>query len=501
MRLIKGFTLLPVVIISACLFSVNIYSSDSNLKLDVKEHVLQNGLKVLILEKHDVPTVSLRIIYKVGSVNERTGITGVSHLFEHMMFKGTRIFGTRDYEAENPLLEKEDELIETLKYLKENNGTKEIKEKIEKTEKELAVVRKRLKELAITGEIWSIYPQHGATGLNASTSKDTTTYYCDLPANKLELWSFIESDRMKNRVLREFYSERDVVMEERRLRTENDPSGLMMEQLNAVSFTAHPYKWPIVGWMSDIKNLTREETSEYFGKYYGPNNAVIVIVGDVDTKKTIKLIERYFGDTHGQPLPPPVETTEPPQAGERRIFVEYDANPELVVAYHIPAVGDTDQYVLDVIEALLSRGRTSRLYKGLIDEKRIAVSADAYSGASKYPGSFMLFATPRHPHSVEEVETALYEEIERLKSTPVSDWELQKIKNQIEADFIRSMESASGLASIIAHYESIYKWQYINSYVDKTLAVTKDDIIRTAKKYFTRTNRTVAILVKKEKAL
>ena len=491
------FVLVNIALLSVLSMKVN--ATDNVLQLDVKEHVLQNGLKLLILEKHDVPVVSLRIIYKVGSVNEHTGITGVSHLFEHMMFKGTKIFGTKNYEKEKPLLEREDDLIEKLIPLRKNKDKKGVKEEIEKIQNELIAVRDELKRLSISGEIWSIYPQYGAIGLNASTSKDTTTYYCNLPANKLELWAFIEADRMKNRVLREFYSERDVVMEERRLRNENSPSGLMWEQLAATAFTAHPYKWPIIGWMSDIENVTRKETSEYFKKYYGPNNAVIIIVGDVNTENTIKLIEKYFGDIASQPDPPKVKTIEPKQKGEKRVYVEYDANPQLAVAYHIPAIGHPDQYVLDVIESLITRGRTSRLYKGLIDEKRIAVSANAYSGPSKYPGVFLIFLKPRHPHTVNDIENVLYEEIERLKSEPVSDWELQKIKNQIEADFIRSMQSISGLASRIAHYESIYNWKYINSYVEKTLAVSKDDIIRVAKKYFTRKNRTVAILEKKKK--
>lgn len=493
---------------------IEAYPADNTLKLDVKEYLLKNGLKVLILEKHDAPVISLRIVYKVGSANERPGITGVSHLFEHMMFKGSKIFGTKDYGAEKPLLEKEEQLVTTLmtlkndeaqmaqgltsNQLKEDQQKEKLQKKIEKVENELAVVRNQLKELTISEEIWSIYPQHGAKGLNASTSSDLTTYYCDLPANKLELWAFIESDRMKNMVLREFYSERDVVMEERRLRTETDPTGLLMEQLDAASFTAHPYGWPTVGWMSDLKNLTKEETSEYFKKYYTPNNAVLVIVGDVNANSAIKLIEKYFGNIPGQPPPPPVKTVEPEQVGERRIYVEYDANPQLAIAYHKPAIGHPDQYVFDVIEGLLSSGRTSRLYKGLIEEKRIAVSANAYGGASKYPDSFLFFVTPRYPHTVEEDEASLYEEIEKIKTMPVDDWELQKIKNQIQADFIRNMESSSGLASMIAYYEGIYSWRYINSYVDRAIAVTKEDIMRVAKRYFTKTNRTVAILIKKE---
>jgi len=447
-----------------------------------------------MLEKHDVPIVSLRIVYKVGSVNEHPGITGASHLFEHMMFKGTEIFGIKDYDSEKPLLEREDELISKIS-VEETKGNDADKEKIKQLEGDLKEVWEKQKELIVKDEMWSIYLKNGATGLNASTGSDATYYYCNLPANRLELWAFMESDRMKNLVLREFYSERDVVMEERRLRTENSPFGLLIEQLNAATYTAHPYGWPVIGWMSDIANMKKAEVSRYFQQYYSPNNAVIVVVGDINPDEVIKLIERYFGDVQSQPPPPDVTTVEPEQRGERRIYVEYDANPILSIAYHKPAVGHPDQYVFDVIEAILSHGRTSRLYKSLIEEKRMAVMAHAYGEPSKYADTFLFFCTPRHPHTAEDVEEAIYEELERLKTTPVTDRELQKVKNQLEADFIRSLESASGLASKISSYEALSEWRYINTLVEKTIAVTPEDIMRVANKYFTKTNRTVAILV------
>jgi predicted Zn-dependent peptidase len=492
MKIFKVRFLLVFIILFYCATS---YAQ--KLKLDVKEHVLENGLKILILEKHDVPTVSLRIVYKVGSVNEHPGITGASHLFEHMMFKGTKIFGIKDFESERPLLEKEDELIAKIEAEKTRSDDVD-KEKVELLEKELREVWKEQKELIVKDEMWSIYLKNGATGLNASTSSDATYYYCNLPANKLELWAFMESDRMRNLVLREFYSERDVVMEERRLRTENSPFGLLIEQLNAATYTAHPYGWPVIGWMSDLRNMKKEEVARYFRQYYSPNNAVIIAVGDINPGEVIRLVEKYFRDIPRQPPSPEVTTVEPRQTGERRVYVEYDANPVLSIAYHKPAVGHPDQYVFDVIEAILSSGRTSRLYKSLIEDKRIAVMAHAYGGPSKYADTFMFFCTPRSPHTAEEVEGAIYEELEKLKTTAVTEHELQKIKNQLEADFIRSLESSSGLASRIATYEAIYGWRYINTLVENTLAVTPEDIMRVANKYFTKTNRTVAILVKKE---
>jgi len=467
------------------------------LKLDVKEHVLKNGLKLLMLEKHDVPIVCVRINYKVGSVDERPGITGVSHLFEHMMFKGTKMFGTKDYAAEKPLLDKEDELVVKITAEKANEDAPD-KQKIALLEKELEETRKKLRELIVKDEVFALYLRHGASGLNAATSTDGTYYFSDLPANKLELWAFIESDRMKNLVLREFYSERDVVMEERRLRIDNSPFGLLVEQLNAVSFIAHPYRWPTIGWRSDIQNVTKAETDEYFKRYYAPNNAIIVMVGDFNPSTAISLVERFFDDIPSQPAPPKVRTVEPEQKGERRVEVEFDSNPYLAISYHIPAIGHPDLYALDVVSSLLSEGRTARLYKSLIEGKRIAVMAHAYNGIGKYPDTFTFFAAPRAPHTLEELESAFYEEIEKLKSTPPSDWELQKIKNQLEADFIRELNSASGLANEIGNFETLSDWRYINTFMDKLALVTADDVMRVAKKYLTRSNRTVAMLVKKE---
>lgn len=467
------------------------------LKLDVKEHVLKNGLKLLMLEKHDVPIVCVRINYKVGSVDERPGITGVSHLFEHMMFKGTKMFGTKDYAAEKPLLDREDELVMKISMEKSKEDAADRK-KVETLEKELEEVRKKIRDLVVKDEIFSLYLRHGASGLNAATATDGTYYFCDLPANKLELWAFIESDRMKNLVLREFYSERDVVMEERRLRTENNPMGLLMEQLNAVTFIAHPYRWPTIGWRSDIQNITKAETEEYFKRYYAPNNAVIVMVGDFNPDDVIKLVEKYFGDIPGQPAPPKVKTVEPEQMGERRVEIEFESNPYIAISYHIPAIGHPDLYALDVVSSLLSDGRTARLYKSMIEDKRIAVMAHAYNGIGKYPDTFTFIAVPRAPHTAAEVESAFYEEIEKLKKTPPTDWELQKIKNQLEADFIRGLDSASGLANKIGYFEVLSDWRYINTFMDKLAQVTAEDVMKVVNKYLTKNNRTVAILVKKE---
>jgi len=492
MKRVISFTLINFLAIFLCLWKLHA----NPLELNVKEHVLRNGLKLLMMEKHNVPIVCLRINFRVGSVDERPGITGVSHLFEHMMFKGTKIFGTKDYAAEKPLLDKEDALVAEIAW--EKGMETQDREKIAALEKELETTREKLRDMVVKDEIFSLYLRHGAVGLNAATSSDGTFYICDIPANKLELWAFIESDRMKNRVLREFYSERDVVMEERRLRVETSPFGALIEQLNAVTFIAHPYRLPTIGWRSDIQNVTKAETAEYFERYYSPNNAVIVIVGDFQPENAIKLVEKYFGDIPRQPDPPKVKTIEPEQKGERRIEVEFDSNPYMAISYHIPGIGHQDIYALDVLSSLLSEGRTSRLYKSMIEGKRIAVMANAGIGIGRFPETFTFYAAPRAPHTVEEVEKAFYEEVELLKTKPPSEWELQKIKNQLEASFIRSLDSSSGLAGQIGHYEILSDWRYINTFLEKVSEVTAEDVMRVAKKYLNKRNRTVAMLVKKE---
>lgn len=485
------YLIFSVIILTFLLHTATLNAQE--LRLDVKEHTLKNGLTLLMLEQRRSPTVSLRIAFKVGSVNERPGITGASHLFEHMMFKGTKLFGTKDWEAEKPLLAKEDELVKAISKTTDENSRKTL-------EAELEDVRKKQKEITNTEEFWAIYMQNGATGINASTSDDITRYYCDVPANKLQLWAFIESDRMKNLVLREFYSEKDVVMEERRMRTETSPFGLMFEQLNAAAFTAHPYGWPVIGWMSDIQNITKEQTENYFTQYYSPNNSVVVVVGDINPPEVIELVEKYFSDIPAQPPIPEVKTVEPEQKGERRIEVEYDANPMLAIAYHKPEITHPDQFVFEVIQNLLSEGRTSRLYESLIEKKRMAVMARSYAGGSEYPDLFLVLVTPRHPHTTEQLEQEIYNELERLKNEPPTEWELQKIKNQLEADFIRGLESNSGLADEIGYYEAVTgDWRYINTAIEKIKAVTAEDVMRVAKKYFTKTNRTVGTLVKKKK--
>jgi predicted Zn-dependent peptidase len=314
------------------------------------------------------------------------------------------------------------------------------------------------------------------------------------------LWAAIEADRMANPVLREFYKERGVVMEERRLRNEDSPNGLLFETFTSAAFRAHGYGIPTIGWASDIQSLNPAETEAFFKAHYGPNRATIALVGDIDPKEVIALIERTFGTIPAAPasgLPP---TVEPDQRGERRVEVEFDAEPTLIIGYHKPSLGHPDDDVFDVIDAVLTDGLTSRLHQKLVREQRIAasVSSDANYPGVRAPNLFIISATPLAPHTTAEVEAAIYDELERLKREPVSSKELEKVINNLDADMVRTLRSNSGLASQLALYQAVAgDWRYILKSRDKVAAVTAADIQRVAAQYFTKSNRTVGMLVKK----
>ena len=302
--------------------------------------------------------------------------------------------------------------------------------------------------------------------------------------------------------MREFYREKEVVLEERRLRVDNQPTGKLSEVFLATAFQAHPYGLPTIGWESDIASLSAAQTREFFQSYYTPENSVLAIVGDIRPEEVRKLIERAFDEIPMRPLPSLNITQEPVQMGERRVEVEFEANPQIMIGYHKPPIEDEDGYVLEVIDALLSQGRTSRLYIKLVKEKELAVSVSSTANmpGERYPNLFVITAVPRLPHTTAELEEAIYAELERLKNEPVEQRELTKILNQLDASLIRSLSSNSGLAAQLAYYEAIAgSWRYLLDVREKVAMITPEDVMRVARKYFTRSNRTVAILVKKVK--
>jgi len=467
----------------------------------VKEHTLKNGMKLLMVERHNSPTVALWIRYKVGSVNERSDERGLAHMLEHMLFKGTKNIGTRNYAAEKPLLAGIEKTAQELMAEKLKRD-KADKRKIETLSKRLASLEAEEDAYVLPNEFSQIYAKNGGSSLNAFTAKDTTAYMVSLPSNKLELWAALESDRMRNAVLRQFYTERNVVMEERRRSYDAEPSGKLWEDFLAAAFIAHPYGQPTIGWMSDIENLSRTKAESFLHRFYAPNNAVVAIIGDIDPQKTVALVEKYFASIPPGRQVPPVAVDEPKQNGERRIEVEGEAEPELLIGFHKPTLPSTDDYVFDVLDMLLADGRTSRLYKKLVLEKQLAtdVSTDVAPGIL-YPNLFIISATPRSPHTVKEVEQAIYEEVERLKTEPVNQTELQRILNNLEAAEIHAMGSNGGLAYRLTEYEATAgTWRYFTEHRQRVAKVTPEDVIRVARKYLDRENRTVGIITKREKA-
>lgn len=464
----------------------------------VKEFTLENGMKVLFLERHQSPTMALYIRFRVGASDENIGMTGTAHLLEHMLFKGTKTLGTKDYAEERKILDRMDSVSMALEAEK-SKGEKAGPEYLKYLQGSLKSLQEDHKKYVIKDEIERVYSQNGGVGFNAMTSVDTTTYVVSLPSNRLELWARVESDRLLNPVLREFYSERDVVLEERRRSIESQPERILLENFLAVSFIAHPYGRPVIGWPSDVQSLDREATERFFRTYYSPANTVLTIVGDVKAEEALPLLKKYFERIPRQVLPPPLRTVEPAQAGERRLEVVSDANPQLIIGFHKPNPPHPDDGALEIIEGLLSSGRTSRFYRRLVEEEKIAAEVSAANGwpGERYPNLFAVFAAPRHPHPAGELEKAILEELERLKREPVSAEELKKIKNQIQTGFLRQLNSNPKLAYWLSYGQSLFgDWRYLVQRLEAYEKVTPEDIRRVAEKYLTARNRTVATLVR-----
>ncbi len=456
------------------------------------EFTLDNGLKFLVLERHDVPVVSFHIHADVGSVDEVKGITGLAHLFEHLAFKGTKTIGTKNYQAEAKAMARMDELFDAIKA--ERRKTDPDQAHLEKLQKQFEEAQAEAQKHIEHDEYEDVYQREGCNGFNAYTGEDYTCYIVSLPSSKLELWMSLESDRFANPVLREFYKERDVVMEERRM-MENNPRGRLFEEFQAIAYLAHPYGEGVIGHMSDLQTLTRREAEDFFREYYCPSNLTIAMAGDVDPQKVRKLAEKYFAGIPSGPKPEPVETVEPPQRGERRVVIEDAAQPGIIIGYHQPSINHPDNAVFGAIAQIVGRGRTSRLHKSLVKEKKIAVGVSAWNDSSKYPGLFAFAATPAKGHTGQECEQAIYDQIELLKTELVSPEELKKAKANVRAGIIRELNSNFALAMNLAFYEVVTSdWRNLFKELDKIERVTAGDIQRIAKEYFTRKNRSVGII-------
>lgn len=456
------------------------------------EFTLDNGLKFLILERHEAPVVSFHIHADVGAVDEVKGITGLAHLFEHLAFKGTKTIGTKNYDAEAKAMARMDELFDAIKA--ERRKPEPDQAHLEQLQKQFEAAQAEAQKHIENDEYEDVYQKEGCSFFNAYTSQDYTCYIVSLPSNKIELWMSLESDRFANPVLREFYKEKNVVMEERRM-MENSPRGRLYEEFEAIAYLAHPYGESVLGHMSDLQTLTRREAEAFFKKYYCPSNLTIAMAGDVDPQKVRKLAEKYFGGIPSGPKPEPVETVEPPQRGERRVVIEDPAQPGITIGYHQPGINHPDNAVYGAIAQIMGTGRTSRLNKSLVKEKKIAVSVSAWNGWHKYPGLFTFSAMPATGHTGEECEHAIYAEIEKLKTELVSPEELKKAKTSVRAGLIRELDSNFALAMELAFYDVMTgDWHNLFRELDKIERVTAEDIQRVAKECFTSKNRSVGII-------
>ena len=465
----------------------------STLAEKVQEYHLDNGATLLMVERHDSPTVAAYISFRVGSVNELSNERGAAHLLEHMLFKGTKTLGTSNYAKEKPLLDKIDLLGSRIDALK--NQPDSDPQELSKLQDQLSRLQSEDQQYIVKDEFSRIYAENGGVGYNAFTGKDSTTYLINLPANKLELWAAIESDRLKNAVFREFYTERDVVREERRRSYESSPDGMLYETLLATAYKVHPYRDPIIGWDSDIANLSPDKIRNFFTKYYTPVNMVITLVGDFDSAAAIKLVNRYFGKLAPGVVVPPVIDREPVQQGERRVVIDFDAEQRLMIAFHKPTMPHKDDYVFDVLMQVLTDGRSSRLYQSLVVDQQLVSDVGVFSApGSRYDNLMVLSMSPRHSCSCVDVEAAVYKELERLKTEPLSRLEIEKARNQITTSTLRRLKGNSGLARMLSSYQVLGDWRYLVDYEKNLNAVTAQDVMDVAKRYLTVDNRTVAIL-------
>lgn len=465
-------------------------------KSRVKVHTLKSGMKFIVLERHEAPVVSFHIYADVGSANESYGITGISHLLEHMAFKGTKIVGTKDYEAEKKILAELDALFDQI--TREKAKARPDPKKLEEMEEKFETLRKKAKEYVITGEFMDLLMKEGDRGLNAYTSRDATIYTDSLPSNKVEFWMAMTSDKFLNPVFREFYKEKDVVMEERRLSVESWPIGQLFEDFFAAAFKAHPYGHPIVGHMSVLQSITRKDVEEYFRKLYNPSNLTVGIVGDIDADEVLRMAEVYFGRIPRGPKPEPIRTEEPEQWGERRVNVEARSQPMIVVGYHCPDFRHKDSTPLEALANIMGQGRSSRLYQVLVKEKKIAAGVESFSGypAKKFPNLIIFYAIPTLGHTSAECLEIIDEEIEKVKKESVTPEELTKFKRSEVKSVLNKMKSNADMAELLTYADVVLgDWRLAFDQIKEIRSITADDVKRVANKYLIEKQRTIGEIV------
>lgn len=486
-----------IVLLALFFVSFSLFALDEgykDLEKKVVERTLSNGLKVILVPRHNAPVASFVIYADVGGVNEQQNLTGLAHIFEHMAFKGTKTIGTKDYQKEKEAMDKEDQAFLALRAerLKKNPDP----EKLKILEENFKKASEEAQKWVETGEYDKILEKEGVQHLNAFTAFDQTVYFYSLTSNKLELWAALEADRFTNPVLHEFYKEKDVIMVEKRM-GESSPVGRLFDDLFPLAYKAHMYRSFVIGNMEDLRNITREQAMDWFKKYYCAKNLTAVIVGDIEPKTAFPILEKYLGKIPAGEKPEPPITVDPPQRAEKRMIMEDPSQPFLVISYHRPPVTDKDDSVYSAISDILGGGRSSRLYKSLVKEKKLAMEVYAmptFEG-EKYPGLFTIICIPNKGVKNEDCEKAIYDELKKLETEKVSDEELRKVKARAKSDFLKEIDNNLGLAIQLAMAENVRgRWRELFMQLDKIDAVSQDDILRVSKDLFKRTNRVVAMI-------
>jgi len=494
----KGFYLKLVLLLAIItIFNLSLQAQTFEaIKNQVKVHSLKNGMKFIVLERHEAPVVSFHVYADVGSANESYGITGISHLLEHMAFKGSKVIGTKDYEAEAEILKELNALYDQIK--REKVKPKPDTNKIKEMEEKFEALRKKAKEYVVNNEYVDMMLREGDRGVNAYTSNDATQYIDSLPSNKVEFWMAMTSDRFLNPIFREFFKERDVVMEERRLGVETRPTGRLIEDFLAVAFKAHPYHHSVVGHMSDLERITRKDVEQYFRKFYSPSNLTVGIVGDVKTQEVFDMAEVYFERIPSGPKPEFVRTVEPEQGGERRVTVVAKAQPLIIVGYHRPDFRHKDNIPLEALANILGQGRSSRIYEVLVKEKKVAVYVTSFNGfpGEKFPNLIAFLAVPSSGHTSAECLELIDEEIEKIQKESVTPEELTKFKRSAVKSIMNQMKSNSRMAALLTYAEVVLGGlDAAFEQIKKIEAITAEDVKWVANEYLVKKKRTIGELV------
>lgn len=480
----------------------------SGVQLPVEELVLDNGLRVLIVERRDVPRVFCSLWWRVGSVNERTGVTGLSHFFEHMMFMGTDVIGTRDARKDAELNAKIEDVMGKIRDVKlarleaKRRGVEPAaadEERFKALQKEYDGYVEEQKKIIVPEHLSKIFQANGGTGLNATTSYDRTNYFVELPANKVELFCWLESDRFLKPVFRSFYPERDVVKEERRMRTDSTPTGLITEAYWAMFWQAHPYRWPVLGWMSDIDQYQLADAQRYYDTHYSAQNCTAIFVGDVNPAEIKALAKRYFGRLKRFPGErEAIVTQEPEQTAERRLEATADAKDDVSIDWHGPAAVHKDSAACDLMMSVFA-GRSGRLYRPLVEDRKLALETESYFWSLRYGGVLHLGAQPREGADPVQVEKAIQAIVDDVRKNGVTERELEKTRNQQMADLVRGLKTNNGIAQQLGYFETVGTYQDFFAYARALEAVTAADIQRCAEQYLKPTGRNVLVIRRKEK--